>query len=132
MNIIAGIPLLQQPGGNMTVSLITFGAVIAIFYFLIIRPQRKKQKDAKEMIANVKKGNRVTTIGGIKGTIQSVKDDTVVVKVDSDTKLVFLKSAISSVDDTKTGGAAKKEKAEPKAIDNSDDADDEAGDDNND
>ena len=127
MNIFAGIPLLQQGpgGGNMTVSLITFGAVIAIFYFLIIRPQRKKQKDTKEMIANVKKGNKITTIGGIKGTVQSVKDDTVVVKVDSDTKLVFLKSAISSVDDAKAASAPKKEKA----VEAADDADDASGDD---
>lgn len=81
--------------------------IIGIFYFLIIRPQNKKQKDTQKMLAALKKGDRVTTIGGIHGTIQSVKENTVIVKVDENSKMEFSRSAISSVD-----VVAKEEKVE--------------------
>jgi preprotein translocase subunit YajC len=68
-----------------------------IFYFLIIRPQNKKQKDAKKMIEAVKKGDKVVTVGGVHGVVSSVKDGTVIVKVDENTKIEFSKSAISAV-----------------------------------
>ncbi len=84
-------------GGSMTTSLVTFALVIGIFYFLIIRPQNKKQKETKAMIAAVKKGDKIATIGGIRGTVHSVKDATVIVKVDENCKLEFSKSAIASV-----------------------------------
>ncbi len=84
-------------GGSMTTSLVTFALVIGIFYFLIIRPQNKKQKQTQAMINAMKKGDKVVTIGGIRGTVQSVKDETVIVKVDDDTKLEFNKSAVSTV-----------------------------------
>lgn len=83
--------------GQLVTTFITFGLVILIFYFLIIRPQNKKQKEAKKMIEALKKGDRVVTIGGIRGTVLSVKDDTVIVKVDDSTKLELSKSAVSSV-----------------------------------
>ena len=51
--------------GSMTTTLITFGLIILIFYFLIIRPQKKKDKEAKAMIDSMKKGDRVVTIGEI-------------------------------------------------------------------
>jgi len=83
--------------GQLTTTFVTFGLVILIFYFLIIRPQNKKQKETKSMLANLKKGDRVASIGGIRGVVQSVKDDVVIVKVDGDTKLEFSKSAIANV-----------------------------------
>jgi len=83
--------------GQMVTTFVTFGLVILIFYFLIIRPQNKKQKDAKKMIEALKKGDKVVSIGGIHGTVVSVKDQSTVVKVDDNTKLEFSKSAISSV-----------------------------------
>jgi preprotein translocase subunit YajC len=96
------IPLLQASGGNATGSmvstLVTFGLVFVIFYFLIIRPQSKKQKDAKKMIEAVKKGDRIITIGGVHGTVSSVKEKTVIVKVDEACKMEFSKSAIASVE----------------------------------
>jgi preprotein translocase subunit YajC len=82
--------------------------IIAIFYFLIIRPQSKKRKETEKMLSALKKGDRIVTIGGIHGTIQSVKDTTVIVKVDDNVKLEFLRSAISNVT------AASKEKIEDK------------------
>ena len=110
MDIVWNLPLLQQPGGSMTTSLVTFGLVIAIFYFMIIRPQRKKQKDTQKMIEAMKKGDKVTSIGGIKGVVHQVKEKSVVLKVDDNTKLEFTKSAIASVDQP---SAAKAEETKP-------------------
>lgn len=87
----------SSSSGSMTTSLVTFALVIGIFYFLIIRPQNKKQKDTKAMIDAVKKNDKVVTIGGIRGTVHSVKEETVIVKVDDELKLEFNKSAISTV-----------------------------------
>lgn len=72
-------------------------AIIGIFYFLIIRPQSKKQKETKKMLEALKKGDKIVTIGGIHGVIQTVRESSVIVKVDESTKLEFARSAISSV-----------------------------------
>ncbi len=70
--------------------------MFGVFYFLLIRPQQKKEKDKQAMIQNIKKGDKVVTSGGILGTVVGVKDNIVVLKVgDGDTKIEFLKSAIS-------------------------------------
>jgi len=99
-NVFSKLGLLQAGNatGSMVSTIIMFGAVFAIFYFLIIRPQNKKQKEARKMIAAMKKGDKVISIGGIHGVITSVKDKTVIIKVDDSTKLEFSKSAIASVD----------------------------------
>ena len=83
-------------GGLMT--FLPFVAIIAIFYFLIIRPQNKKQKDTQKMLSALKKGDRIVTIGGIHGTIQSIKEQSVIVKVDDAVKIEFSRSAISGVE----------------------------------
>jgi preprotein translocase subunit YajC len=83
--------------GQLVTTIITFGLVILIFYFLIIRPQRKKQNETKQMLSQIKKGDKVATIGGIRGVVQTVSDDAVVLKVDDNTKLEFAKSAVSTV-----------------------------------
>ena len=82
---------------NPLMTFLPFVAIIAIFYFLIIRPQNKKQKETQKMLSALKKGDKIVTIGGIHGTIQNVKEQTVIVKVDEDTKLEFSRSAISNV-----------------------------------
>ncbi|MCE1205867.1 MAG: preprotein translocase subunit YajC [Spirochaetia bacterium] len=117
MNAIShGLVLLQaataNPTGQMVSTLVTFGLVFVIFYFLIIRPQNKKQKEMQKMIAGVKKGDKIVTIGGIHGTVYSVKEGTVVVKVDDDCKIEFSKSAIATVSVAKA-----EEKAEEPATD---------------
>jgi len=86
-----------EAGGNW-MGLLMFPAIIAIFYFLIIRPQNKKQKETKKMLEALKKGDRIVTIGGIHGTIQNVRANTVIVKVDENVKLEFSRSAISSIE----------------------------------
>ena len=101
MNITSnGLVLLQAAAsstGQMVSTLVTFGLVFVVFYFLIIRPQNKKQKEAKKMIDAVKKGDKVVTIGGVHGSVHSVKEGTVIVKVDDDCRIEFSKSAIATV-----------------------------------
>jgi preprotein translocase subunit YajC len=104
-NLFSNLPLLMGTteagasggSGQMVTTFVTFGLVILIFYFLIIRPQNKKQKESKKMLAALKKGDKVVSIGGVHGTVVSVKEQSTVVKVDDNTKLEFSKSAISSV-----------------------------------
>jgi preprotein translocase subunit YajC len=96
------LPLLQaagaQEGGGFSQMLIMFALIIGIFYFLIIRPQSKRRKETERMLSALKKGDRIVTIGGLYGTIQSVKEKTVIIKADDNVKLEFLRSAISSVE----------------------------------
>ena len=101
MDLLLNLPLIQAAAGGgigaMSTPIITFALVIGIFYFLIIRPQNKKQKETKAMISSVEKGDKVTTIGGIRGTVDSVKENIVSVRVYNDIKLDFNKSALSEV-----------------------------------
>ncbi|NLB80056.1 MAG: preprotein translocase subunit YajC [Clostridiaceae bacterium] len=72
--------------------------LIAVFYFMLIRPQRKRDKQTKEMLAALKVGDQVVSIGGIIGTIFSIKDDTVTIEVGADkTKIKFERSAIKGI-----------------------------------
>jgi preprotein translocase subunit YajC len=87
----------SQGGGSFLTSIIPFAAIILIFYFLIIRPQNKKRKETEKMLSALKKGDKVVTIGGIHGTVQRVNETTVLVKVDDNVKIEFLRSAVSSV-----------------------------------
>ena len=75
------------------VILATFG----IFYFILIRPQQRKQKELKKMIEAIKKGDRVMTTGGIFGTVVGMKDNIVVLRIDENTKIEIIKSAVSTV-----------------------------------
>ena len=86
-----------EGGGNPIMSFLPLVAIIAIFYFLILRPQNKKQKETQKMLSALRKGDRVITVGGIHGVIQNVKDSTVIVKVDENVKLEFNRAAISTV-----------------------------------
>jgi preprotein translocase subunit YajC len=97
---LSSLPLLQAaPGGGnqMITMVVTFGLIIVIFYFLIIRPQRKKQKETKDMLSTIRPGDKVATAGGIRGIVKHVKENTVTIKVDDNTKIEFNKSAVSSV-----------------------------------
>ena len=83
--------------------LFTFGPLILIFvvfWFMMIRPQRKKDKQVKEMLNNLKAGDRICTIGGIYGTITGIQDDTVKLSVGRDnTQMVVARWAIRSVEE---------------------------------
>jgi len=87
-----------EGGSNVYIQVLIIVGIFAIFYFLIIRPQRKKQKETKRMIEAVKKGDKITTIGGIRGLVKNVMENSVIVEVDNKgATLEFLKTAIGSV-----------------------------------
>ena len=76
--------------------------LLVVFYFMLIRPQQKQAKQTREMLANIKVGDRVKTAGGIYGVLTRVKDNTVTVQVGPDkVQLVFERSAIKSVEPAK-------------------------------
>ena len=72
-------------------------ATFAIFYFILIRPQQRKQKELQKTIEALKKGDRVMTSGGIFGTVVGFKDNILVLKIDENTKIEILKTAVASV-----------------------------------
>lgn len=88
---------LNEGASSLWVTLAPFVLMFAIFYFLLIRPQQKKSRERAAMLNSLKKGDKVTTIGGIHGTIDAITDDTVVLKVNDVTKLTFDRSAVNSV-----------------------------------
>ena len=97
--------LLQAQGsGSGLQSLILFGGIAIVFYFFMIRPQQKKQKDQKKFINEIKKGDVVVTIGGLHGKVYASDDDTVTLEVDKGTKMKFEKSAISLDSSKKQAG----------------------------
>jgi preprotein translocase subunit YajC len=77
-----------------------FILVFVIFYFLLIRPQSQKQKALREMIGNLKKGDRVVTSGGIKGSVVDIKEDSssMVLKVADNVKMEFTKQSVVAVE----------------------------------
>lgn len=72
--------------GSLVSLLFTFVPMILIFYFILIRPQRKKDKEKREMLANLKVGDKIVTIGGIVGQVARIKDDKVFVETGSSTE----------------------------------------------
>ena len=83
---------------QLTMQLVMIGGFMAIAYFLLIKPQKKRQKAMMDMRESLKKGDDVVTIGGIKGTVVKVTDTDVVIETSSDrTKMEFVKSAIHSI-----------------------------------
>ncbi len=95
MSLIAAQP---QGGGSLFTMLIPFALMFAVLYFLIIRPQQKRQKQHQEMLGTLKKGDRVVTSSGMYGTIFAIQDDQnkVVLKITDDIKVEFVKSAIAN------------------------------------
>ncbi|MBP5402346.1 MAG: preprotein translocase subunit YajC [Treponema sp.] len=86
-----------DPSGQMPSFLIMVLAMIAIFYFLIFRPQKKQENEAKKMLDALKKGDKILTYGGMYGVVSSIKDNSIVVKVDENAKIEFTKTAIAKV-----------------------------------
>lgn len=86
----SGTPQGQSPFGM----LFMFAAIFAIFYFLLIRPQRKQQKDHDEMVAALSKGDEVASVGGIIGKIVHLTDDRVTIRTGGDTRLEIERSKV--------------------------------------
>lgn len=110
----------QVPAGNGLITIGMLVAMLAIMYLLIIRPQRKEQKKVQEMINALKKGDKIVSIGGIHGSVVSLDERTVVIKVDENCKLRLSRNAISSViTDTKDSEHSKGESSKEEKADNS-------------
>ena len=97
----AGAEAMPAPGaGELIGMLFPLILMFVIFYFMLIRPQKKKDKKVKEMLAALKHGDRICTIGGIYGTIVGIKDDTIELAVSNEnTKLVVARWAIRNVEE---------------------------------
>ena len=95
MNSLSIFLQAKPAGPNMLNTIIMFGLIIVVFYFFMIRPQRKKMKEGQKFMENLSKGQRVVTIGGIHGKIDEIKDTTVIILVEGGMKLKIEKKAIS-------------------------------------
>ena len=84
-------------GGSMGSTLIMFGAIFAIFYFMIIRPQQKKAKEREKLLSALKKGDKVVTNGGLHGVIAGLDDKTCLIDVGNNVKMKFERSSVSMV-----------------------------------
>lgn len=86
-----------EEGGGPWTMIIFVVLIFAAMYFLMIRPQRKKQKEHQEMMTELKRGDRVITAGGIYGTIENLSEDSVIIKVESGTTVRVARGSISSI-----------------------------------
>ena len=90
----------QQSGSGM-ISLLFMAGIFAVFYFFIIRPQQKRQKELQQKVSGIKKGDKVITNGGIIGIVNNIEDDSILIEIDNNVKVRFLKSAITDVNPQK-------------------------------
>jgi preprotein translocase subunit YajC len=88
-------------GGSLVSTLIMFGAIFLIFYFMIIRPQQKRAKEREKMLSNIEKGDKVIISGGIHGIVAGLEEKTALVAVSENVKVKVERSAITSVLTTK-------------------------------
>lgn len=85
----------EQPQGNWLINILPWIAILAVFYFFMIRPQQKRAKEEKNFRASLEKNTHIVTIGGIHGVITEVADDTVLIKTEGGQKMRIEKSAVS-------------------------------------
>jgi len=97
--MLTGLTLVQQVGAtpNMLTSFLPIVLIIGIFYLLIYRPMRKRQKSHEQMLGALKNGDKVITSGGVYGTVAGIRDHTVFLKVSDQVKIEVAKSAIASL-----------------------------------
>ena len=104
---------LTAPAAGMSSSIIMMIAMIAIFYFMLIRPENKRKKEAEQMRSTVKKGDKIVTIGGIVGTVVDVKENRIVIETSADqVRLELEKWAISSNETAAEAAKADAKKAQ--------------------
>ena len=90
---------MQQTDGTTSLisSLLPFVLIILVFYFLILRPQKRRQKEREKLLTGVQRGDKVVTSGGIHGTVEGIEDNIVLVKIADNVKVKMEKSAISTI-----------------------------------
>jgi preprotein translocase subunit YajC len=93
--MISTVILQAAGGGNMLSTLVPMVLIMVVFYFFMIRPQVKKAKDHKKLVADLGKGDRIVTTAGIHGRIIDMNETTFLIEVESGAKIRFDKSAIS-------------------------------------
>ena len=100
------------PGG-LGGTIVMMLAMLGIFYFMLIRPENKRKKEAEEMRSSVRKGDKITTIGGVVGTVVDVKENNIVVETSADqVRIEFAKWAISTNETAAENAKAEAKKAE--------------------
>jgi preprotein translocase subunit YajC len=87
----------QSPLGGGSMMIVFYGLIMAAMYFLMIAPQRKKQKELEKMIGELQSGDEVMTSGGIYGTITNIKDDRFVIRIAENTKIEVAKANVSVI-----------------------------------
>lgn len=100
--MIETLVFLMQPqqgdsGSGITSTLVMFGLIFLIFYFMIVRPQQKRQKDRQKMLDAIKKGDKIITAGGMHGTVIGVEDKTVLVQIAENVKVKVDRSSVASI-----------------------------------
>jgi preprotein translocase subunit YajC len=86
-----------EGGGSLVSTLIMFGAIFLIFYFMIIRPQQKRAKERDKLLSNLEKGDKVVTNGGIHGVIAGLEEKTALLMISENVKIKIDRSAITTV-----------------------------------
>ena len=102
MNTLYTIAMAPPPQGgdpqsSLISTLVMFALIIGIFYFLILRPQQKRQKDRQKLLDAVKKGDKVITTGGLHGTVAGLDEKTVLLQVADNVKMKYERSAIATI-----------------------------------
>lgn len=95
--LFAMAPQGGEGGGGLISTLIMFGAIFLIFYFMIIRPQQKRAKEKANLLANLEKGDKVVTNGGIYGVISGLEEKTALLQISDNVKIKIDRSAITTV-----------------------------------
>jgi len=111
-----GQPPAGAEGGNQLMSFLPLVLMFVVFYFLLIRPQQKKQKEMREMLKNLKRGDKVITGGGIEGRIDAVTDDKVKVEIAPGVVITVLRAYVAGMADA-AQPAKKAEKTDEKKAD---------------
>lgn len=110
----------SNPAGGMTGTIVMLVIMVAVFYFMLIRPENKRKKEAEEMRSSLKTGDKITTIGGITGTVVSIKDDKFVIETGADqVRVEFAKWALSTNDtaiEAQKEAARKQQEERAKAV----------------
>ncbi|NTW53037.1 MAG: preprotein translocase subunit YajC [Chlorobiaceae bacterium] len=108
-DFIFALMLFAPPTGGSTpnpfIQLVPLVLIFVVFYFFMIRPQQKKQKDRESLLDTIKRGDKVVTIGGIHGTVAGIETEkkTVLVQVADNVKIKFERSAIANIEKQETG-----------------------------
>ncbi|MDD5560509.1 MAG: preprotein translocase subunit YajC [Candidatus Omnitrophica bacterium] len=87
----------QQSAAGPLIQLFPLALIFIIFYFLLIRPQKQKEKEHQKMLAGISKNDEVVTLGGIHGTVVNVKDRTLILRIDENVKIEIEKNNIAYI-----------------------------------